>query len=324
MTHIAVVVMEGVLDSSLGITLDTLGAAANLVSAQGGTLSIQPVSSGRATHVRTGSGLHLSGLTPQAWARQPDVVLLPGCNVSRPEQLAAWLNQPEVHSVRDWLVGIVPTTRLMASGCVGTFVMAAAGLLNGRAATTTWWLAREFQRLYPDVKLDMKRIVVDEGKYLTAGAALAQIDLTLSVVRRLFGDEIARRSASFMLADERQTQAHFAVSSVMAQPHPDVTRAERWIHQNLGRAFSIDELADALHLTPRTLARRFVEAIGTPPYHFVQRIRLERAHQLLQTTAEPLQHIAEAVGYQNASTLTRAFKRFDFPNPAALRRAVRR
>lgn len=251
-------------------------------------------------------------------------MVLPGCNVSSPEKLTAWLNQPEVRSVRDWLVEVAPTARLIACGCVGTFVMGATGLLNGRSATTTWWLAREFQRLYPQVKLDMKRIVVDEGKYLTAGAALAQIDLMLSVVRHLCGEEVARQSASFMLADERQSQAHFAMSNVMTQPHPDVTRAERWIHQNLGRTFSIDELADAMHLTPRTLARRFIEATGTPPYHFVQRVRLERAHQLLQTTAEPLQRIAEAVGYQNASTLSRAFKRFDFPNPAALRRSVRR
>ena len=210
-------------------------------------------------------------------------MVLPGCNVGSPENLTAWLHQPEMRSVRDWLVEVAPTARLIACGCVGTFVMGATGLRNGRSATTTWWLTREFQRLYPQVKLDMKRIVVDEGKYLTAGAAaLAQIDLMLSVVRHLCSEEVARQSASFMLADERQ------------------------------------------HLTPRTLARRFIEATGTPPYHFVQRVRLERAHQLLQTTAEPLQRIAEAVGYQNASTLSRAFKRFDFPNPAALRRSVRR
>lgn len=320
-TRIAVVAMDNVLGSSLGITLDVLNTAADLMKSKGGAeLSVQVFSLRRASQVRSSSGLQISGLVPRTDVKQPDVVMLPGCNVNDPEKLLQWLHDPEFEAVRDWLRRVAPQARMIASGCVGTFVMASTGLLDGRSATTTWWLAREFQRLYPKVTLNMTRMVVDEDKYLTAGAALAQADLALHVVRRLCGPKVARLSASFMLADERPSQAHFAISTFMAHPHPDIARAEKWIIQNLSRPFTVEELAKSVHLTPRTLARRFVEATGSTPYNFIQRIRVERAHHLVQTTSHPLQHIAEAVGYQDLSALRRVFKRFEYPSLSTLRR----
>ena len=321
-TRIAVVVMNNVLSSSLGITLDILNTAADLMKAKGrAELSVQVVSLGRASQIGSSSGLQISGLVPRTAVKQPDVVVLPGCNVNQPEKLLQWLHDPEVEAVRDWMRKVAPQARMIASGCVGTFVMASAGLLDGRSATTTWWLAREFQRLYPKVALNMTRMVVDEGKYLTAGAALAQTDLALHVVRRLCGPEVTRLTTSFMLADERPSQAHFAVSAFMAHPHPDIARAKKWIVQNLSRPFTVEELAKAVHMTPRTLARRFVEATGSTPYNFIQRIRVERAHDLVKTTSHPLQHIAEAVGYQDLSALRRVFKRFEYPSLSTVRRS---
>lgn len=323
MIKVSVVAMQGVLDSSLGISLDLLQAADNLARAKGQPgFTIERVATSDSGSVRTSCGLRISELVPLRRATPPDVVLLPGSNVNVPEKLEAWLASAEVAAVQNWLRDAEPQARLMAAGCVGSFVMAGAGLLEGNRATTTWWLARQFQQRYPNVCLDMHRMVVDADKFITAGAALAQADLTLHLVERLCGPTVAGLCSSYMLVDERLSQAHYAIVGHLSRQHPDVLRAEKWIRSNLARPFGIPELAQAVNLTPRTLARRFVEATGSTPYDFIQRLRIERATCLLRTTKLPLQHIAERVGYQDTGVLRRVFKRFHHPMPSEVRREL--
>lgn len=313
--------MQGVLDSSLGISLDLLQAADALARTNGqGGLSIQRVTISDSGSVRTNSGMRITELVALRDAVEPDVVLLPGCNVNEAATLNRWLDSAEVAQVQDWLRALEPTSRLMAAGCVGSFVMAGAGVLNGLSATTTWWLARQFQHRYPEVSLDMDRMVVDAGRFVTAGAALAQADLTLHVIERLFGPTVAGLCSSYMLVDERLSQAHYAIVSHLSRQHPDVLKAEKWIRSNLTRAISISEVAEAVNLTPRTLARRFADATGATPYDFIQRVRIERATCLLRTTKLSLQQVAERVGYQDVGVLRRVFKRFSHPMPSEVRR----
>ena len=194
-----------------------------------------------------------------------------------------------------------------------------AALLDGRAATTTWWLAPEFRQRFPNVTLDMHRMVVDEGKFITAGAALAQADLTLHVIERLYGPNVAALCSSYMLVDERLSQSHYAIMSHLSRKNPDVLLAENWIRANMGRAFTITELAAAINLTPRTLARRFIESTGAAPNDFIQRVRIERASHLLRTTKISMQRVAEEVGYQDMGALRRVFKRLGYPMPTECR-----
>jgi transcriptional regulator GlxA family with amidase domain len=223
--------------------------------------------------------------------------------------------------VQERLRRLAPRMSVVAGGHAASFLMAGADLLHGRVATTAWWLAPEFLRRFPGVTLDMRRRVVDDGKYLTSGAPLAQLDLVLHLVDRLYGPVVAQLVSSHLLADAHGSQNHLAGSGRFAGQHPDVSNAEKWILDNMGRAFTLGELAAAMHTTPRTLSRRFMEEMGTSPYDFIQRLRADRAHHLLRTTRQPLQHIAEQVGYQNAGALRRVFKRFDYPVPSAVRRA---
>lgn len=323
MIKVSVLAMQGVLDSSLGISLDLLHAADSLARSKGQSgFAIERVANSNSGSVRTSCGMRISELVPLRHASQPDVVLLPGCNVNEPDKLEAWLASTDVAAVQNWLRDVEPQARLMAAGCVGSFVLAGAGVLDGHCATTTWWLARQFQQRYPAVSLDMHRMVVDADKFITAGAALAQADLTLHVVERLCGPTVASLCSSYMLVDERLSQAHYAIMGHLSRQHPDVLRAEKWIRSNLARSFDIAELAKAVNLTPRTLARRFVEATGSAPYDFIQRLRIERATCLLRTTKLPLQHIAERVGYQDIGVLRRVFKRFHYPMPSEVRREL--
>jgi transcriptional regulator GlxA family with amidase domain len=320
---VSILAMQGVLDSSLGISLDLLHAADGLARSKGQSgFVIERVTTANSGSVRTSSGQRISELVPLRHATEPDVVFLPGSNINEPDKLVPWLESAEVVAVQNWLRAVEPQARLMAAGCVGSFVLAGSGVLDGHCATTTWWLARQFQQRFPNVSLDMHRMVVDADKFITAGAALAQADLTLHVVERLCGPTVASLCSSYMLVDERLSQAHYAIMGHLSRQHPDVLRAEKWIRNNLARSFDIAELSQAVNLTPRTLARRFVEATGTAPYDFIQRLRIERATCLLRTTKLPLQHIAERVGYQDIGVLRRVFKRFNYPMPSEVRREL--
>jgi transcriptional regulator GlxA family with amidase domain len=323
MINVAVLAMKGVLDSSLGISLDLMNTAHGLTrNRNAASLKVQCVSASNSSSVITNSGQRISNLVKLRDANRPDVVLLPGCNVNDVKALQAWLTAPEVARVQAWLKAVAPRARVIAGGCIGSFAMAGAGLLEGKAATTTWWLAPEFRQRFPSVTLDMHRMVVDEGKFITAGAALAQADLTLHVIERLYGPTVAGLCSSYMLVDARLSQSHYAIMSHLSRQNPDVLLAENWIRANMARAFTITELAEALNLTARTLARRFIESTGAAPYDFIQRIRIERATHLLRTTKLPLQHVAEQVGYQDVGALRRVFKRFEYPMPSEVRRGV--
>jgi transcriptional regulator GlxA family with amidase domain len=323
MTQIAVAVMNGVLDSSLGISLDIFNTARVLSPDPGsGALQIDVACLSGSGSVRTSAGLQIGGLTPVSRLRQPDVVVLPGCNVSNPALLQGWLSSQEFGDAVAWVAEVAPRARIVAAGCVGSFVLASAGLLDDRAATTTWWLTREFQSHFPQVHLDMHRMVVDEGHCVTAGAALAQADLSLHLVRRIQGVSAARTVSSFVLADERAKQTTFAISSRMARQHPEISKAEKWIRSNLARPFALPELAQALHVSTRTLSRRFFEALGSTPSDFIQRVRAEEANLLLQNSNLPLQEIAERVGYQDVGALRRVLRRLNYPTPSSCRRGA--
>lgn len=322
MIKISVLMLPGVLDSSLGISLDLLRTASDISIARGQPgFSIERITPAENGAVLTSSGLRISRLLPIRDAAAPDVVVLPGCDISTAEALAPWLESAEVAVVQKWIRAVEPTARLVTAGCVGAFVLAGSGVLDGHRATTTWWLSHQFQQRFPKVALDMQRMVVDVGKFVTAGAALAQADLTLHVIARLCGPTVASLCSSYMLVDERPSQAHYAIMSHLARQHPDVLRAEEWMGKNCAKPFSVADLAVALNLTPRTLARRFVDATGSPPYEFIQRFRIERATNLLRTTKLPLQSIAERVGYRDVGVLRRGFKRFNYPMPSDVRRA---
>ncbi|HWW22168.1 MAG TPA: helix-turn-helix domain-containing protein, partial [Steroidobacteraceae bacterium] len=196
----------------------------------------------------------------------------------------------------------------IAAACTGTFVLAESGLLDGGEATTTWWLSPVFRQRYPRVHLDANRIVVPSGNALTAGAALSHLDLALWLIRNN-SPELAALVARYLVFDSRPSQSAFAISDHLSHSDPLVERFDRWVREHLNTAIALDDVADALATSKRTLTRRLNAVLGKTPVEYIQDLRVERAVHLLKTSKDSVDRIAEQVGYADGVTLRTLLRR---------------
>ena len=213
---------------------------------------------------------------------------------------------------------------LIAASCYGTFVLGEAGVLDGIEATTTWWLHDLFRQRYPAVRLDADQTLADGGRCMTAGAMTAHADLTLHVLRRLFGAALARQVGSIMLVDRARTSQRPYMVLRQRFDDPLIQRASDWLVSRIAAAVSVEALADALHVSYRTLHRRFQAAIGMPPLAYLQDLRVEHAKELLESTLLSFEQIVARVGYNDVSAFRRLFVRRAGLSPAQYRQRFRR
>ncbi len=215
--------------------------------------------------------------------------------------------------------------RLM-SVCSGAFVLAAAGLLDGRRATTHWMYTDELAAMYPEVKVDPDVLYVDEGDVLTSAGTAAGIDLCLHVVRQDFGAEIANAVARRMVVPPHRDggQAQFVHDPVPDGPGIDLfgdTLA--FMQEHLDEPLSVDDLAARAAMSPRTFARRFRASTGTTPHKWLVRQRVLLAQRLLETTDMPIDRVAERCGFGSAAGLREHFARQVRTSPLSYRRTFR-
>lgn len=186
--------------------------------------------------------------------------------------------------------------------------MAATGLLDGKTATTSWWLAPRFRRRFPAIALGDARLWINAGPFITAGAGLSHVDLALSLIRRR-SPSLAALTARYLLVDARLSQAPYALPEHLAHQDPLVERFEAWARHHLDRGFSLAAAAQAVGTSPQTLARRLQATLGKSPLGFFQEVRMEHALHLLQTTAMSVAQVAAAVGYADPVTLATLLRR---------------
>ncbi|MFC5480954.1 GlxA family transcriptional regulator [Massilia suwonensis] len=300
--RIVILVLNGAFDTGLSAFLDAFQAA-NQLSGMLGTPQprFDVTLAGVRAEVRSGQGM-LVPVTPAGDCAAPDLVLLPAPGERMPQPLAQRLASSEVRDAIALLRGWSDRGARIGAACIGSFVLAESGLLDGRDATCTWWLTPMFRERYPQVNLDARRMVVASSRFVTAGAALGHLDLALWVIRQA-SPALAALVARYLIVDERPAQSSYVIADHLAHEDPLVSSFDRWARARLAQGFRLEEAAAALATSKRTLARRLSEVVGKTPVAYVQDLRIERAVHLLRTSDLAIERIAEQVGYRDGVTL---------------------
>lgn len=305
---LTVLALDGVFDTGLAVLLDAFTTANELAAMQMvGAPSFKLSIVGVREEVKTGLGMQVQ-VEPVDVELKPDWVIIPALNTKMPAQLIDSLS-------RDDLIDAKAQIRLwhaegagIAASCIGTFLLAETGLLDGHQATTTWWLSPLFRQRYPAVQLDAGRMLVASGKLVTAGAAMGHLDLALWLIGKA-SPELAKLTARYMLADIRSSQAQYIIPGHLAHADPLIERFERWARSQLSLGFSLEKGAKALAISPRTLQRRMEDVLGKSPLAFFQDLRVERAQHLVRTSDLDINAIAAEVGYADGATLRTLLRR---------------
>lgn len=237
-----------------------------------------------------------------------DLLLVPAVNVLRADALIELVSSPENHQMRELIAHAWHNGTQLAAACTGTFFLAESGVLDGAAATTSWWLGPAFRRRYPKVKLKVGQTLCRGERVMTAGAVLSHLDLALSLVSSR-SPALADLVCRYMMIGNRNTQHDFMIPEVIARGHPLVAAFELWVRDHLAEGFHISAVAETLGVTERTLQRVTAAELGMSPREFVTTIRLEQATRLLRDTTLTVDTIASRVGYLNGSTLRGLIRR---------------
>ena len=261
-------------------------------------------------------GLRLAGAEGLRALRSADLIVVPGLDLRAPppETLLRELARAHRAGAR------------IASLCTGAFVLAAAGLLDGRRATTHWDECVQFAAAYPRVKLDPEVLYVDEGDILTSAGSAASIDLCLHIVRGDYGSEIAARLARdlVMLPFREGGQVQYIETPPPALDSRDpFFEVLTWIQAHLDEMITIEDLAKRAAMSKRNFARRFVSVLGTTPYQWIVHQRLQLAQRLLETTELSIEAVAQASGLASAANLRARFADGFRTTPSAYRRGFR-
>jgi transcriptional regulator GlxA family with amidase domain len=227
-------------------------------------------------------------------------------------------NAPVVPWLRRWHKRGVA----IASVCSGVGLVAAAGLLDGRRATTHWALAERFREKFPKVRWMPELMVTEDRGFYCGGGVNASLDLALYLVERFCGHEVAMQSAKALLIETpRAWQAGFGIVPLKTD-HSDesISDAQEWLHHNFHRTFPLESPARRVGMSLRNFVRRFKQATGDSPLIYLQKLRIAAAKRLLESDHRTMQEIGDAVGYQDVAFFRQLFERHTGVSPSAYRR----
>ncbi|MFJ9714562.1 GlxA family transcriptional regulator [Streptomyces sp. NPDC101213] len=266
--------------------------------------------------VRTSSGLTLVPDTALADAPEPHTLLVPGGQGTR---------GPDPRLV-DWLRAHGPRAARLVSVCTGAILLARAGLLDGRRATTHWAYCDTLARNHPAIEVDPDPVYVRDGRVSTSAGVTAGIDLALALVEEDLGRDVALDVARHLVVflrrpgNQAQFSAQLAAQTARREPLREV---QQWITEHPDADLAVESLAARASLSPRHFARAFRAETGTTPGRYVDRVRLEHARRLLEDTGEGVEEVSRASGYGTPEAMRRAFVKVLAVSPAEYRRRFR-
>lgn len=218
----------------------------------------------------------------------------------------------------------VSSARRVAGPCTGAFILAEAGVLDGRRATTHWRLAREFRSLYPRVTLEEDRIFIVDGPVWTSAGMTASLDLALAMVEKDLGIDIARSVAKKMVLFHRRAGGQSQFSALLdLEPKSDrIQSALTYARENLRTLLSVEQLAEAVHLSPRQFSRAFRAETGQSPAKAIETLRLEAARLMMEEGRHPIEIVARETGFASRERMRRAFLRAYGQPPQTIKRQM--
>jgi transcriptional regulator GlxA family with amidase domain len=258
------------------------------------------------------------GLTPEFSIhdiKRTDIIILPASGwdvqdrIARNTPLLPWLRK--MHSRGAYIAGI----------CTGVAFLAECGLLDGREATTHWAVADILRQRYPKVRWEPQQFVTHDGRLLCSGGVYASIDLSLYLVEKFCGHEVALQCAkSLLVSMPRGRQSGYSVLP-LSRPHSDdkIMQTEKYLRQHFDSDVSIDSLAGRIGMSPRNFIRRFKAATGRLPGAYIQMLRVSAARELLEHGAASIQAVCEKIGYEDVVFFRSLFKRYTGMTPAEYR-----
>jgi transcriptional regulator GlxA family with amidase domain len=237
----------------------------------------------------------------------PSLADMPSAEEAR--QLAAWIKRSHEHGA------------IVGSICLGAFLLAITGLLDGRKATTHWTHGEELASQFPKLKVDVDKPIIDDGDIITTGGLMAWAEIGLRLVDRLLGPSIATRTARYLMIEHsdsaRECGSNFA--PILAHGDAAVLKVQHWLQGNGAVDVSLAAMADCAGLEARTFLRRFRAATGLKPTEYCQHVKVGKARELLEFTNGTVDHIAWTVGYQDPGAFRSAFKKITNLSPSEYR-----
>jgi transcriptional regulator GlxA family with amidase domain len=213
----------------------------------------------------------------------------------------------------------------IASVCTGAYILAEAGLLDGRRATTHWWRTQHFVSSYPRVKLESDQIYVRDGNIWSSAGITAGIDLALGLVAEDFGEEIAKNTARQLVVYDRRSGGQSQFSSLLELKTPGGRFGSllTWAREHLDAPLTVEDLADHAGMSSRHFTRAFVAETGSTPAKAIERLRIEAARHRVESSSEGIESVARTTGFGDADRMRRAFIRTFGQPPQSLRRVKR-
>jgi len=311
--RVAAVVYDGLCTFEFAIVVEVFGLPRPELPVDWYRFSACSVESSAA---RATGGVRVTAKSGLGALRGAGTVVIPGWRNSDerpPESLLAAVRSAHERGAR------------LMSICSGVFVLAAAGLLDGRRATTHWRYVEKLRERFPKIQVEPDVLYVDDGSILTSAGSAAGIDLCLHVVRRDYGAEIANQVARRLVVSPHRDggQAQFVREPVRRDAAAGLAPLLEWAAGHLRSSITVDHLARRANMSPRTFARRFVDETGTTPHRWLTQQRLLVAQRRLETTHEAIDGVADAAGFDTAETLRHHFRRAFGTTPTAYRRRFR-
>lgn len=266
--------------------------------------------------VRCDGPIHIQPDVAITAIRRTDLIFIPTTGLSIDDVVER--NAPVVPWLRRWHKRGVA----IASVCSGVGLVAATGLLDGKRATTHWGLAERFRTKYPKVRWMPELMVTEDRGFYCGGGVHAALDLSLYLVEKFCGHEVALQTAKALLIETpRAWQAGFAIVPLKTEHSDDgISRAQEWLHQNFHQTFPLQAPANRVGMSLRNFVRRFKQATGDSPLIYLQKLRVAAAKRLLEGDHRSMQEISGAVGYQDVAFFRGLFQRHTGVSPGEYRR----